>query len=61
MVHPGVDGDAAAPPEPGPLAGIVLDCEASAVKCYVKQASHRYPGRQGDIPAALWACKEVPW
>jgi len=43
------------------IADIVRQCDAARVPVWVKQASHRYPGRQGDIPDALWARKEVPW
>ena len=43
------------------LAQLASQCATLRVPCYVKQASHRYPGRQGDIPDALWARKAVPW
>jgi len=47
--------------DPAWIADIVAQCDAAGVPCYVKQASHRYPGRQGDIADALWARKAVPW
>jgi len=40
---------------------IVGQCDAAGVPVYVKQDSHRYPGRQGRIPDALWTRKQVPW
>ena len=43
------------------LAQLASQCATLRVKCYVKQASHRYPGRQGDLSDELWARKAVPW
>jgi len=43
------------------LAQLASQCATLRVPCYVKQASHRYPGRQGDIPDELWAVKQLPW
>ncbi|OGS01147.1 MAG: hypothetical protein A2V88_08685 [Elusimicrobia bacterium RBG_16_66_12] len=43
------------------LESIVDQCDAAHVSVYVKQDSHRHPGRQGRISAALWARKQVPW
>jgi protein gp37 len=40
---------------------LVAQCDAAGVPVYIKQAADRYPGRQGRIPDALWARKDVPW
>ena len=47
--------------DPGWVQSIADQCDTAGVPVYVKQASQRYPGRQGDIPDALWATKETPW
>lgn len=39
---------------------IVDQCRAAQVPVFVKQGSHRFPGRQGDIPDDLWRIKEIP-
>ena len=39
---------------------IVDQCRRAQVPVYVKQGSHLYPGRQGDIPDHLWEIKEMP-
>jgi len=39
---------------------IVDQCRAAQVPVFVKQGSHRFPGRQGDIPDNLWKIKEMP-
>ncbi len=39
---------------------IVDQCRAANVPVFVKQGSHRFPGRQGDIPDHLWKIKELP-
>lgn len=39
---------------------MVDQCRAAGVPVYVKQGSHRFPGRQGDIPDHLWTIKEMP-
>lgn len=35
-------------------------CREAGIPCFVKQASGRFPGQQGDIPDNLWAVKEFP-
>ena len=61
IVSGGESGPRHRPCDPAWIADILAQCDAASVPCFVKQASHRYPGRQGDIPDALWARKEVPW
>jgi len=39
---------------------IVDQCRAAKVPVFVKQGSHRFPGRQRDIPDHLWKIKEIP-
>lgn len=39
---------------------IAGQCDAADVALFVKQDSGQWPGRQGDIPDALWARKEMP-
>lgn len=38
----------------------VDEAHCEDVPVFVKQGSHRFPGRQGDIPDHLWQIKEVP-
>jgi len=61
VVVGGESGPRHRPCDPAWIADILQQCDAARVPVWVKQASHRYPGRQGDIPDALWARKEVPW
>jgi protein gp37 len=61
VVIGGESGPHHRPCDPAWIADIVDQCDAAGVPVYVKQASHRYPGRQGDIPDELWARKQVPW
>ena len=35
-------------------------CKAAGVPLFIKQGSAHQPGRQGDIPEALWKIKEFP-
>ena len=35
-------------------------CKAAGVPFWMKQDSHRFPGRQGRIPDWLWKVKELP-
>lgn len=42
------------------LEEIVAQCQEAQVPVWIKQDSHRYPGRQGRIPDRLWKLKEVP-
>ena len=42
------------------LEDIVEQCQAAGVPVFVKQASHRFPGQQGNIPDRLWRLKEFP-
>jgi len=42
------------------LGNIVDTCMQADVPVFVKQDSGRYPGKQGRIPACLWAMKEMP-
>ncbi len=44
----------------GWLESVVDQCRAANVPVFVKQGSHRFPGRQGDIPDHLWRIKEIP-
>jgi len=43
------------------IADVVAQCDEARVPVYVKQDAGRYPGRQGRIPDALWARRELPW
>ena len=61
IVVGGESGPRHRPCDPAWIADIVRQCDAASIPCFVKQASHRYPGRQGDIPDALWPRKAVPW
>lgn len=42
------------------LRSIVEQCRAAGVPVWVKQASDKRPGQQGDIPEDLWAIRELP-
>jgi len=42
------------------LTSIVNQCKAAGVKCFVKQDSGRFPGKQGRIPDQYWKYKEFP-
>jgi protein gp37 len=61
VVVGGESGPRHRPCDPAWIQSIADQCDAAGLPCYIKQASHRYPGRQGDIADALWARKAVPW
>jgi protein gp37 len=61
IVVGGESGPHHRPCDPAWIADIVRQCQAAHVSVYVKQGAGRYPGRQYDLPDALWAVKEVPW
>jgi len=42
------------------IKSIVNQCRSAQVPVYVKQGSHRFPGRQGDLPDHMWKIKESP-
>lgn len=39
---------------------IQRQCQEAGIPLWVKQASHRFPGQQDDIPDSLWTIKEFP-
>ena len=42
------------------LESVVVQCQAADVAVFVKQDTAFYDGKQGRIPAELWALKEFP-
>ncbi len=42
------------------LRDLVDAADAAGTRVFVKQGSHRLPGKQGDIPDELWRRKEFP-
>jgi protein gp37 len=44
----------------GVVESTVEQCRAAGVKVFVKQASGRRPGMQGNIPDEIWKIKELP-
>jgi len=61
LVIGGESGPKFRPCDPAWVARAVRQADAAGVKVWVKQDSHRYPGRQGRIPDALWARKALGW
>ena len=42
------------------LKNIAAECDHVGARLFVKQDSGQFPGKQGRIPGALWARKEMP-
>lgn len=45
----------------GYLERLANQCLQAGVALFIKQAAHRFPGKQGNIPNHLWAIKDIPW
>jgi protein gp37 len=56
----GESGPHRRPCDPTWVQSVRDQCQAAGVPCFVKQGGDQRPGRQGDLPDALFAVKEFP-